>query len=455
MNLRRVLLALSCVATLLPCTAYAAILNIQQTTTPKGIRVWVVEDKTLPVLAIQFAFRGAGSASAPDARGGVTQLLSNTLDEGAADMTSEAFQSALRDHAIDLSFSSSRDDFSGGMRTLLRHKDVALDLLKKSLLSPRFDADPVRRMKDANITRIRSSLSDPDWIAMRLLYDRIYAGHPYARNSGGTLAAMTALDAKSLRAEFARVVGRKSLVVGIAGNITIDAASQMVDDVFGALPEGVPPEKLPENRLSGGDRIVFYAKDMPQTVMAMAWNGIDVRDPDYYAAEVLDYVFGGGSFSSRLMTEVREARGLTYGISSSFLNLDAADRMVVTASMQPQNVAPAMALVKSIATELQNTDIPADTLEAAKDYLTGSLPLSLSSSSRIAAMLVDLQLAYRPASALDDYYARVKAVTAADVRRVAARIFAQEPVVVLVGAKPEAMELEIVTELPDTEGRKK
>ncbi|MBU6235435.1 MAG: insulinase family protein, partial [Alphaproteobacteria bacterium] len=416
-----------------PMVAQAKILDIQELKTPNGTTVWLVEDHTLPVISLSFAFR-AGVEGNPPEKQGLAQLLSNTLDEGAGNIPSQEFQGTLRDRAISLAFDTSRDEFSGDVRTLVRHKDKAFELLKLALAKPRFDAEPVERMRKANLSRIRSNLGDADWIASRILYSRIYAGHPYGLNSGGTLESMQKLTAGDLRAEWKRLAGRDRLVVGITGDITRDEAVKLVDDVFAGVPEKAAPQKIEKAPMPVAGKPVFYAKDMPQTILTMAWDGLSVHDPDYYASVVMDYIFGGGGFTSRLMAEVREKRGLTYGISSGAMHNDYADRYTVSGSMQPQNVAETLKLVKEIAANMGKQDVSADELKAAKEYLVGSLPLTFSSTLRIAGTLVNLQLNNRPATALDDYRAKIEAVTPADIRRVAARIFAAEPVVVMVGA---------------------
>lgn len=431
-------------------TASAKVLDIREFTTEKGIKVWLVPDTSMPVIAMSFAFETGVERNAP-AKQGLSRLLSNTLDEGAGEINAKDFQSRLRDNAIDLSFDAGRDVFSGNFRTLVRHKDEALNLLKLAVSKPRFDAEAVERMRAANLSSIKSNLGDADWIASRLIFSRIYAGHPYALNSGGTLASMKAITAADLKAEWKRIATRDRLYIGITGALTQEEASKMVDDVFGALPEKTDEKPLEKAAMPAGGKPVFYAKDMPQTILWMAWDGLSVNDPDYYTAVVADYIYGGGGFSSRLMAEIREKRGLTYGIQSDLVNNDYADRYVVMASLQPENVAPAMEAVKSIAADMMNGDVSADELAAAKEYLVGSLPLGLSSSSRIAGTLTKLQLNRRPVTALDDYRAKIEAVTPADIRRVAARLFKGEPVTVLVGAKPEGMDLETVTTIPNAE----
>ena len=307
-------------------------------------------------------------------------------------------------------------------------------------------------MKDANLSRILGGLGDSAWIAARLLYDRIFTGHAYALNTGGTLASMKSFTPADLKAARARHFSRDNIVIGIAGDLTKEQASAIVDDIFGALPDTAKRPELTRSQMPPATKPVFYAKQMPQTELSMAWLGIPNDDPDHYAGQVMDYIFGGGGFSSLLMNEVREKGGLTYGIYSSMMNLDYADRFVVQASMLPKNVQPTIDTVKKIANNLKAADIDTGTLQAAKDYLTGSMPLHFGSTDDISGALTGLQLNNRPVTALDDFRAKINAVTTADIKRVANRIFANDPVLVLVGAKPEGMDVETVTVLPNAEG---
>ncbi|MCB1539031.1 MAG: insulinase family protein [Rhodospirillales bacterium] len=439
----------------LPALASTAVpgrvLDIQSFKTPNGITVWLVEDHSLPVIALSFAIKGGASLD-PAGRQGVSQLLSNTLDEGAGEIKSPEFQGALRDNAIDLRFASDRDDFSGSLRTLTRHQDKAFDLLHLALRAPRFDPDAVERMKQANLTRIRSAMTDADWIGARLSNDLSFKGHPYARNIGGTLAGMNALTPADLHDAWLRDVARDRLFVGVSGDMTKDQAASAVDRIFGDLPVGAKQAALPESPMPAPEKPVFYATPQPQTNMTLIWPGIGLHDPDHYAAVVMDYIYGGGGFSSLLMDEVREKRGLTYGIYSGMTNLDHADRYTVMASMQPQNVASSVETVEAIADRMKNQDVSADRLAAAKEYLIGSLPLSFSSTRAIAGALTALQVNGRPVSAYDDYREKIAKVTPADIRRAAARIFNQKPQIILVGAKPQGLDVNTITVLPDVEG---
>lgn len=301
------------------------LLDIQEITTPGGLTAWLAEDHNLPIIAIDFAFAGAGAALDPADKQGRAQLLSNTLDEGAGDYDSQSFQKALSDHSISLSFSSGRDHFSGSLKTLTRYKDKAFELTRLALTAPRFDNEPVERMRDANIARLRSSLSRPEWLAARIMNDAGFGDHPYALNSGGTLTTLRTLTEDDLRFFKDNYLTRDRLKIAVSGAITPEELAAVLDDIFGNLPETGAHKEIKDLSIQNGGRIFVYEKDMPQTVIRIWQDGIDHSHPDYHAAQVMNFILGGSGFGSRLMEEVREKRGLTYGIYTGLQTMDHAD----------------------------------------------------------------------------------------------------------------------------------
>lgn len=431
--------------------AKGALLDIQEVVSPGGIKAWLVEDHSVPVIAVEFGFRGAGAILESPEQQGLARMLSNTLDEGAGDLDSQAFQKELRDLSISLSFGSSRDDFSGSLKTLTRNKDRAFELLTLALTKPRFDEEPVARMREANQSRIRASMSDPDWIAARLMNDIAFAGHPYARNSGGTLTTLNAITPDDLRA-FHKYLGKNNLVVSVAGDIKKEELGPLLDKIFGALPEAALPAPPPMLTLQNTGTVNVYKKDIPQSVVEMLQPGIDRKDPDYQVAQVMNFVLGSSGFGSRLTEEIREKRGLTYGIYSSFMDMDYFDGLSVSTSTENKNAAEIIGLTKAEWERMKETPVSESELQDAKTYLIGSLPLSLSSTSRIAGLLLSLQMDDLPLDYLDRREAAIRAASAEDVQRVARRLLNEDAMTTIVIGQPEGIEnANIITTVPNVE----
>jgi zinc protease len=325
-------------------------------------------------------------------------------------------------------------------------------MMKLALNQPRFDAEPLARMKAANVARIKSSMSDPDWIAARITNSVAFAGHPYSGNAGGTISGLNAITAGDLK-QFAKTrLGRDRLLVSAVGDITPDELKTRLDEMFGALPAKAATTPVADGTVKGGGTITLYKKDIPQTILSIVQPGLAVRDPDYTAAELMNFILGGSGFGSRLMDEVREKRGLTYGIYSGFSHLEHMETLNVSSSFKNENTKQVLELTKQGWTKLRTQPVSDKELSSAKAYLTGSMPLSLSSTGSIAGLLVGMQFYGRPIDYLDKRSALINAVTVKDVQRVAQRILQPDNLtVILVGSPVDVKPDRTVDTIPDVE----
>ena len=435
-----------------PTSARDRILDIQEVTSKSGIKAWLVEDQTLPIIALKFTFEGAGSIHDGQEKQGLSRLLSNTMDEGAGELTSQEFQKALSDHSISLSFGSSRDNFGGGVTTLSRNKDKAFELLKLALTEPRFDEEPVERMRQANISRVRSSMSTPNWIAARLFNDIAYEGHPYALNSGGTLTTLQSITTEDLRDFKNKWLTQDRLVVSAAGDITAGELETLLDDIFGGLPEKGAENKVSSFEIKNQGKSFLYKKDIPQTIIMAAMPGIDRNDPDYFPAILMDHIFGSSGFGSRLMEEAREKRGLTYGVYSDLSVQDYTNSLGIDTSTKNNSAKEMMDIIKAEMTEMVSSPVSQQELTDAKSYIIGSMPLSLTNTDSIAGLLRGLQLNKWPIDHLDNFPKKIEAVTAQDIQRVSKRLLNPDKLtLVMVGEPEEIDDLIIKDSLPNVE----
>lgn len=445
--------SLTLAMTALASSAYAKALDIKEVKSPGGISAWLVEDHSIPVIALDFAFKDAGSKNEAVETQGLVRVLSNTMDEGAGDLDSKAFQKELLDKSISLSFNATRDNFGGELKTLSRHKDRAFELLTLALTKPRFDADAVTRMIAANESRIKTSLADPEWIAARLMNDIAYKGHPYALNSGGTLSTLATITPDQLRAYLKDQLSRDRLKIGVAGDITEAELAALLDKIFGGLPAKTTSTKTAsEAGLSGGGTVTLYSKDIPQTVIEIMQPGIKQGNPDYHTAEIMNFVLGGSGFGSRLMEQIREKRGLTYGIYSGLLSMDHTAAVTVGTSTKNESVGEMLDLIKAEWSKMQTDGITEQELEDAKSYLIGSLPLSLTSTDRISGLLLSLQTEGFEKNYLEKREAAIKAASASDIKSIAAKLLDPAKFTIVLVGKPEGIEpTQTVTTLPNAE----
>ena len=414
-------------------STFANAVEIQTVTSDKGVKALLVEDYTVPLIALQFSFKGGATQDA-EGKEGTAQLLTTLLDEGAGDMDSETIQAKLDDVGLSYSFNAGRDGFSGGMKTLVSEKDEAFSTFALMLNEPRFDADPVKRMKNAALSRLKRNKQNPQALAGKALRESVFGSHPYGRSSRGTIESVESLGADDVRDYHRRVFARDNLVVGVVGAISKDELKTVLDAIFGDLPEKAALSPMPDIAPKTGDN-VHVDLGVPQTTIALSLPGIKRDDPDFFTAYLVNYVLGGGSFSSRLYTEIREKRGLAYGAYSYLGTYDSSATIgagtATSAERANQTVDILFAEIKRMAEEGPTEE----ELEKAKKYIIGSYAVqNLDTSDKIASVLVAIQEADLGLDYIDRRASLIEKVTIEDAKRVARELFSGKATLVTVGA---------------------
>jgi len=416
----------------------AAAFDIQRVRSPGGIEAWLVRDTSVPVISFSFAFR-AGAAVDPPGKSGRADMVSSLLDEGAGELSSQEFQGQLEDIAASLRFTSSMDRFRGSLRTLSATRDEAFRLLALALTSPRFDENPVERIRAQMIAGLRHSLQDPDTIASRTWFRTAFPEHPYGQSSDGTIESVNAITVADLRGFTRRYFVRSSLVVGVAGDISPDELARRLDEVFGGLPATGPGDTIPDVEPAAAGRLVVIPRNVPQSVVMFGHEGIARKDPDWYAAYVMMRVLGGGGLVSRLHEEVREKRGLAYSVYAYLNPYEHAALIMGGVATANQRVAESLRIIRSEWRRMAEQGVPEEELAAVKTYINGSFPLRLDSTRRIAGMLVSVQLHELGIDYLSRRDELINSVTVEDVRRVARRLLKPDALTVVVVGQPEGI----------------
>lgn len=408
---------------------------VQAIVSPRGIAAWLIEDRSVPVVALSFAFAG-GAALDPPGQEGRADLASALLTQGAGPYDTAAFSSLLRDHAVTLSFGADRDSLSGTLRVLEDERDFGAEMLALVLAEPRFDGEAVARVKAQKTLALRREAEQPRTLAARRWWKESLPGHPFARPSGGTEEGIAPLGRDDLRAAMAAQLRRGSLVAAAAGAIDAAGLGALLDRAFAdAVPEGeaapVPP--LPVPRAFG---LAVIERDAPQAAALFGHGAIPPEDPDWEAAQVVNWVLGGGGFSSRLMTEIREKRGLTYGIGTSLVPFRGAALVLGSVSTENPRFREALSLLRAEWARMAADGPTEDEVASGKAFLSGSFPLGFTSTPQIAGTLVALQRVGRAPDWLAGRLARLAAVTVEDARRTARRLFDAEALSVAVAGRP-------------------
>lgn len=409
-------------------------MKITEVTSPGGITAWLVEDPGIPFTALEIQFRGGTSLDAPGKRGAVN-LMTALIEEGAGDLDSRGFAEARDALAAEFSFSSSTDSVGVSARFLTENRDQSVALLREALVNPRFDQDAVDRVRGQVLANLRSDAKDPETIASEV-FDRLAFGdHPYASVGDGTLDSVTALTRDDVVAAHKAALARDRIYVAATGDITAAELGPLLDTLLGDLPAtGAAQPADAEWRLKPGVTVQDFPS--PQSVVYFGHQGITRDDPDFFAAFILNEVLGGGRFSARLMTEVREKRGLTYGIGSYLVPMDHAELVLGQFSASNDKVAEAIEVTRAEWAKIASEGITEEELANTKTYLTGSYPLRFDGNSTIASILVGMQMEDLPIDYAVTRNAKVEAVTMADVKRVAARLFLPDALHFVVVGQP-------------------
>lgn len=409
--------------------------SVQKVVSPGGIEAWLVEDYAVPLVAFEIAFSGGASQ---DARGkpGTGAMMASLLDEGAGGFDSEAFHRAMDDKAIELSFSADRDHFTGRIKTLAKHADAAVELLRLALCEPRFDEEAIERVRAQIGAGLKRDAKDPDALAGRAWREAAFPGHPYGLPVRGTLESLALITREDLVATHRACLARDSLKIAVVGAVDAERLGVMLDAAFGALPAKATLVSVGDVTVAGGGTRDIVDLDIPQATIRFGMTGIPRKDPDHMAGVVVNHILGGGVFSARLFREVREKRGLAYSVYSQLATFDHAALFSGGTSTKNERALESLRVIEEEIAKLATEGPTDEELDKARRYLTGSYALRFDSSSKIASQLVHLQTEGFDVDHLDERNPMIDAVTMEDARRVARRMFGQGGLLVTMVGRP-------------------
>jgi len=422
-------------AALAPTPSHAAA-KIQHLISPGGIEAWFVQDATVPLIAMEYAF-GGGATQDPTDKPGVGNMVASLIDEGSGDLDSRSFHERLERRAIELSFSSTRDYFRGSLRMLKDNRDEAFDLLRMSLTSPHFDSADVERIRAQIMSGLRRDTSSPTSLASRKFLELAFGGHPYGRQANGTLESVPRIDVADMKDYVGRVLARDTLRIAVVGDVDGATLGKLLDQTFGGLPAKASLTPVADIEAAKPPQRAFIPLDVPQTVVTFGGPGIRRNDPNFMAGYVVNHILGGGS-SSRLYREVREKRGLAYSVYQSLLWMGHSAVFVGNTGTRADRAGETVDAITREIRRMAEDGPTQQELDEAKSYLKGSQMLALDTSSKLASALLQYQLDKLPIDYIEKRNAIVDAVTLEDAKKAAGRLWGQGLLTVIVGRAPQA-----------------
>ncbi|MEM7463663.1 MAG: pitrilysin family protein [Pseudomonadota bacterium] len=420
------------VASSLIVATNAQAITIQEVEAESGVKAWLVEDYTVPIVTISASFRG-GATQDPEGKEGMASLLSTLFDEGAGPYDSKDFQARLEKLGVSLRYNDSRDSFRVSLRTLKSDLDNAVDMMRLSLTDLHFEEDSISRMREALKARIVRRENNPSTKAGEALRLSLFGEHPYARSSRGTIEGLSAISRDDLVAHFKRLFAKDNLTVAVVGAVNAAETEEMLEKIFGVLPETADLKAVDKVDVKFGEDIRID-ENLPQSTITLALPGVARKDPEFFAAYLMNQILGGGTFSSRLYDEIREKRGLAYSVYSSLTNYDNASFLSLGSRTKAERAGETLSIMRSEIERMATEGPTAEELESAKKYVIGSYAINnLDTTSKIARVLVTLQEEELGRDYIDRREEFINSVTLDDVKAIAKRLLSQKPTIVMVG----------------------
>jgi len=417
-----------------PLTSARA-MDIEVVESPGGIKAWLVRETAVPLIAMRFAFDG-GSAQDPADKAGLANFLSVMLDEGAGDLDAAAFQERQEELALRMSFSDSRDHFTGSLQTLKDNRDAAFDMLRLALTAPRFDADAIERMRSQLLARLAFAAKNPNQVAGKAWSRTAFPDHPYGRPSQGTPETVSDITRSDLESYRKRTFARDNLKVAVVGDIDAATLGPLLDKVFGDLPAQSALIPVAKTQPVAGGLQKVIEMDVPQSVAVFGFEGLPRHHPDFMSAFVLNHIIGGGGFASRLMEEVREKRGLAYSVYSYLQPNDYAAIFAGGVATQNEKIAESLKIIRAELTRMAKDGPSAEELQDSKQYLTGSYALRFDTNSKVAQQLLGIQLDDLGRDYVTTRNDMIEAVTLDDIKRVAGEVLKPDNMIVTIVGQP-------------------
>ena len=424
-------------------------LDIQNWTTAEGAKVLFVEAHELPMFDLRLTF--AAGSSQDQNHPGIALLTHAMLNEGVAGKDVNAIAQGFEGLGADFSNGAYRDMAVASLRSLsdTDKRTPALKLFAEVVGKPTFPADALARIKNQLLAGFEFQKQNPAKLASNELFTRLYGSHPYAHPSEGDAKSLPGLSIEQMRAFHKRAYAAGNAVIAIVGDLSRNEAEQIAAQISSALPKGPALAKpaQPAVPAAGVTHIDFPSK---QTQMFIAQLGIDRKDPDFAALSMGNQILGGGAFGTRLMSEVREKRGLTYGVYSAFTPMQVRGPFMINLQTRAELGDGTLKLVQDILRDYLKTGPTQQELDNAKREQAGSFPLSNASNASIVAQLGATGFYDMPLTWMEDFLQQSQALTVEQVKAAMNNhLDADKLVIVTAGPKVAQQPLPAPTDTPN------
>lgn len=413
---------------------------IQDIKTTKGLTGWFVATPEIPVFTIALNFFEAGNASNPKGKSKLGDLLADLLDEGAGERNSLEFKTYLLENNINLSVSQSNRAFSISIRTTKDKAEEALKVIGDILKKPRLDEASIKLSIQQMLSSLNQSQHSEKEAAKDLAEEILFGDHPYNTQTLKAIKDIPTITVADMRGYLKSHCAKENLRFSIAGDITIEEAKRLLDQYLGDLPEKYAGNKVPDVTPKLDGKVTVKKMDIPQSQILFFQPGIARKDPDFYAAYILNKILGDGNFESRLWNEIREKRGLAYTIDTDLNWDDHTNYLSGNTGTENKNVKEVITLIREQWQKLLATGITQAELDFVKKRLMGSYPLGFASTMKIVGLMSSYQYDGLDPDFINARNAKIAAVTLEDINRVAKKLIQPDKLTFIIVGNPEGLD---------------
>jgi zinc protease len=409
-------------------------LDVRTVTSSSGALAWLAESRHLPIIVVDFALIGVGSASDPDDKQGLANFAAQMLLEGAGDFDAKVFQEQLADIGATMTFAADRDALVGRIEVSRKHRNRAFDLVRLALSQPRFDLDAIERIRIKRDVELARLDNDPAYVASRAWWEAAFPDHPYRYPPLGSRETNRHIMAADLRHFQSRLSSAK-LIIAAAGDVNAAELSDLLDRGFQNVSN-----KQGLNALAKAEYRTFapvvIRLPFPQSACVFGQPGVSPASAEYLPLLVLNHILGGGTLTSRLFVELRERRGLVYSIRTAPEALSQADLLIGRFATENAKTKAAMETIRAEWSRLARGEISDQEIEAAKSYLKDMLPVSMDGTAAVSARLLAVQRAAHGIDYIQQWRNKLESIEPDLVRRMAKTAFSTDALTFAIAGEP-------------------
>jgi zinc protease len=414
---------------------------IQEKMLSNGLKVIVVEQHELPVVSLRLMCK-AGSFLDPAGKAGLTQFMTGLLTQGTQTLSATQIAQKIEFVGGSINASSGWDASYVECTVLTKYLDTATDLFREVTLHPAFANEEVERLRKQTLSGIESDKDQPGSLADNEFHSWLFKDYPFANPIEGTETTVTSFTAQDILSQYHLIFVPNNAVLAVVGDVDAKTASKVASKILGDWTKGAIPTvnaTLPMQP-SGLSIHVVNKSDATQSQIRMGHLGVSRKSEDFFPLTLMNYILGGGGFSSRLMKEVRSKMGLTYGISSSYAMRMEPGEFVINTFTKNESVRDAIRASLDLVKKYQQEGPTTKEMDEAKAYLTGSYPMNFETPSQIAGQLLNIELYGLGKDYIEKYRSRIEAITAEEVRRVANKYLSPDNMDIVVVGKAQDVE---------------